>query len=182
MVVLGGAVANPTEPTPSRRVEGEQHLVDRVAERHVGVTDDRGDLGAVGTGAFLGERRDELDFADRPQVLGPVRAVLGMAFEEHGPHHVVTRARVTVQVGECVRPPGVPRIKPQVMMRIADRQVWLERIFVDLGDPRPMLIHGTVVGSHATSMSDEVSRPRVTSSGRRRDARPRSHASARSKC
>ena len=52
-----------------------------------------------------------------------ILAVLGVTFEEHSANNVVTTSSVHVEVVDRIWPSSVTFIKPQVMVRVQNRQL-----------------------------------------------------------
>ena len=103
-----------------------EHLVDRRAQREVGVADDAGGDARRARAAALGLGRDALDeigLAHRTQRLGTSASILGHALDEHGRGHVMALSEIGEQLIEHVARSGAV---PQVVMGIADRKTGLE--------------------------------------------------------
>ena len=77
-----------------------------------------------------------------------VSEIFGVTLEEDRAHDVVARRSVVVEIGERVGPSGVAVIKPQVMMRITNRQVWLKRRLGYLRNPCLVIFERSVACSH----------------------------------
>src|SRR5215469_10199837 len=69
--------------------------------------------------ALLGDRSDEFALADRPHFLGTPSAIARTALDEHGRDDVMPGVDVREQLVEQV---SAPRVIPQVMMRVDDRE------------------------------------------------------------
>src|SRR4029077_7284539 len=82
--------------------------------------------------ALLGDRPDELALADRPHFLGTAGAVARAALDEDGRDDVVPRIDVGQQLVEQV---AAARVIPEMMVRIDDRQAWLEDLLGALREP-----------------------------------------------
>jgi hypothetical protein len=131
-----------------------QHVGGLVADPQVdGADDSRRDPGlAVGARrAHGGDAVDELGLPDAAIGFQSVRLEHGAAFDEHGRHHVVPAGEVVEDFVEQVALllAFVPLV-PQVMVRIADRQLGLERRFVHFRQPVLVLrrrAHGVLPGS-----------------------------------
>ena len=80
----GGDEADAAEAAAAGRDHRLQHLLDRRAERQIGIADDAGADPGLAVGPGGGHRRHtvgELDLADRPQLGGAVGAVHREPFE-----------------------------------------------------------------------------------------------------
>ena len=75
---------------------------------------------------------DELGLAYRPHFDGPGLTVHGAGLHEHGCEDIVSAADVEQQIIEQITPTWSI---PQVMVRIDDRQLGLERRFLRRGEP-----------------------------------------------
>ena len=107
---------------------GLQHVAHARAECEVGMADDRlGDTArAVGARrTHRGDAVDELDLADRRHLGGAVPAVHRLAFEEDGGDDVVAAADIGQELRQEVA--ATMRRVPEVVMRVDDRQLRLER-------------------------------------------------------
>ncbi len=112
--------------------------------------------GAVAArGAHRRDAVDEFRLADRAQFLRPVRAMEGAALDEHGIGDVVAAVEVGQQIVQQVAPAAAV---PQMMVRIDDRQVRLQRRLDGAGEP--VLADGKVVrralggAAHVTILRD----------------------------
>ena len=120
-----------------------------IADARVDGADDAGgDAGlAVGAGrAHGGDAVDELGLADAAIVLGAVGPEHGAAFDEYGRDDVVAAVGVGQELVEQIaRLHAALAELPEVMMGVADRQVGLEHVLLDLAQPglvRRMRDHG----------------------------------------
>jgi hypothetical protein len=109
-----------------------EHLADRGTELQVRVSDDAGcdPAGPVEPGgAHRRDAVDELRLTDHAQMLRTVRAVHGAALDEDRRDDVMARVHVEQEVVEQVAM-GDPLMAklPEVVVRIADGQVRLERV------------------------------------------------------
>jgi hypothetical protein len=100
------------------------------AQRQIGVADDR--LGHAARHVIAGRAHgrnavDEFDLADRRHLGGPMLAIHGLAFEEHGGDDVMPAPNIGQQVRQNVA--TAMRRVPEVMMRINDRQIRLQHRF-----------------------------------------------------
>jgi hypothetical protein len=66
------------------------------------------------------------------------------AFKENCTNHVVAAAGVAVQVFQRVGPTGMAFIEPQVVVRVADRQVGLQGLLMDLREPGRVRVRSVV--------------------------------------
>ena len=128
--IVRSAVPNAAEPALAQFNVRFKHLSDRFAEREVcvagyGGVDVRMHIGA--RGGFFSDGRHELGLAEGLHVLGAVGAVHGRAFEEDGADDVVPGSEVAQQVVEHVVVAGP---LPEVVMRVADRQVGVDGVFL----------------------------------------------------
>ena len=109
---------------------GLQQFAHARADGEVAAADDGlGDAaGAViARGAHRGDAVDELDLAQGGHLARAVLAVHRAAFEEHGRDDVVTAADIGQQFGQQVV--AAMRRIPEMMVRIDDRQIRLQRRF-----------------------------------------------------
>ena len=131
--VPAGVMADAAEARAHRHVRVE-HLADGRAELQVGVADDAragAHLAVVAARALRRDAGDELRLTDRPQRLRPVAAIHRAALNEDGLAHIEV-GRVFKQLVEKV---ARAREVPQVVVRIDDRQVGLNRRFVRRREP-----------------------------------------------
>ena len=122
------ALADATEAAVAGGDLGFQHVTHAGAEAKISVSDDGfGDAaGTVVAGCTHGgDAVDELHFADRRHLGGAGLAVHRLAFDEDRGDDLVAAADVGEQVGQEVL--SAVRRVPEVMMRIDDWQVGLER-------------------------------------------------------
>ena len=112
-----------------------QHLAHRGAQAQVGEADDARGHARVAVAAAGAHRRDavdELGLAHRAQRLGPVGAIHRRTFDEHRAAHVVARAVGIGLAGvgqQLVEQVAVAVAVPQVVVRVADRQLGLDDVF-----------------------------------------------------
>ena len=142
--VPGHAVADAAEAPAADGDLCLQHVAHARAEGEIGVADDRlGDAAraVIARRAHGGDAVDELDLADRRHLGGAVPAVHRLALEEDGGDDVVSAADIGQQLGQEVA--AAMRRVPEVMVRIDDRQLRLQR---RLGRPlrQPRLQIGVV--------------------------------------
>ncbi len=105
-----------------------QHVAHARAEREIGMANDRlGDAAAavIARSAHGGDAVDELDLADRRHLGGAMLAVHRLTFEEHRGDDVVAAADIGEQFRQEVA--AALRRIPEMMVRIDDRQIRLER-------------------------------------------------------
>ena len=107
-----------------------KHRID-VCQPQIGEADDAGaNLGLPAAPvALLGNPPDELAFADRAHFLGAAGAIAGTALDEDGRDDVVPRIDVGHEVVEQI---AAPRVVPEMMVRVDDRQPRFEDLF---GEP-----------------------------------------------
>ena len=128
------SVPDPSEPRTGRSVRVE-NVADGRAEVQVGVPDDGGASSCRSVAAARAHRRDavdELRLADGLQRLRPIGAVHRAAFHEHRGDDVVAAAGVGEQLVEQI---AVLRVVPEVVVRVADRQLRLDDLLGDLRKP-----------------------------------------------
>ena len=106
-------------------------------------------VGAVETGGrHRGDAVDELDLAHGLHLFRPVGAVHGAAFDEDRGDDVVPGPQVLLDLVHQVAPLDPPlAVIPEVMVRVADRQVGLDRRFPDLRQPCVVRRHDPVPSS-----------------------------------
>ena len=133
--IPAGREADTGEAPASRLHLCLQHVAHRRADAQFGVTDDA----VAGFGLAVLARRahgcdaiHELDLAHRLHRLGPVLAKHRAALDEHGAHDIMALVAIGQQVGQQI---AVGRPLPQMMVRIDDRQIGLERRLFRLGHP-----------------------------------------------
>ncbi len=138
--VPGHGVANATEAVRAGGLQGLQHRLDLVAKLQIGAADDGGCRTARAVGAAGAGRRqplDKLDLADRPQLHRPVRPVHRAGLDEHGGAHIVACADIGDQLVQQVALIGnaLQPVVPEMMMRIADRDLRLQRLLAGQRQP-----------------------------------------------
>jgi hypothetical protein len=143
VVVLGGDVPDATEAPLAGGLVRVEHSVEVVVEEICRTHDGR-DFCAAGGDAGLRGRSDELRLTDRTERRRPVGPILGAAFQEDCAHDVVAAACISVQVSQRVGPTGMAFIEPQVMVRIADRQVGFQGLLMDLREPGRVRVRSVV--------------------------------------
>ena len=112
-----------------------QHLTHRCAKREVRETHDRRAHAAGSVPAARahgGDAVDELGLAHRPHRRRTVRPVHRPALHEDRRHDIVAAARIRQQFVQQVAAFGVV---PKMVVRVADRQLGLEDILLDLRQP-----------------------------------------------
>ena len=117
-----------------------QHRADGVAQLQVGVADDGGGgfRRAVAAGGGLGgDGLDIFHLTHGPHLLRPVLAILAAHLDEHRGADVVPAANVGGQLGQEV---SLVRGRfgagnPEMVVRVADRQVRLQGLFDGLRQP-----------------------------------------------
>jgi hypothetical protein len=120
-----------------------QHLAHAGAEHQVGMADDAGADPGRAVAAGGAHRRDavgELRLADRTERLRPLGAVHGAALHEDGGDDSVALPQIRQQLRQQVAPAGTV---PEVVVRIDDGQVGLQRLLGAAG--KPLLAHRDVV-------------------------------------
>src|SRR5215472_4269144 len=75
------------------------------------------------TASTFGSRPNELAFADRAHFLGTARPIARTALDEHGLDDVVAGVDIGQQLVEQIAAAGMI---PEMMVRVDDRQIWLE--------------------------------------------------------
>ncbi len=126
--VPGNAIADAAK-TPAR--DGDlclKHVAHARAEGKIGVADDGfGDAAraVIARSAHGGDAVDELDLAYRRHLRRAVPAVHRLALEEDRRHDVMSAADVGQELGQEVA--ATMRRVPEVVMRIDDRQLRLQR-------------------------------------------------------
>ena len=112
-----------------------QHGLHGIAEHEVGVADDAGGdfrRSVLAAGALGGQPLHELGFSDATQILGPARAIHGVALDEHGLGHVVPGAQI---IGQLIQQIAVALPIPEVVVRVADGEVGFDGLFDNLSEP-----------------------------------------------
>src|SRR5262245_15217447 len=116
-----------------------ENLGGPIADAQVDGADDAGgDAGraVAARGAHGGNAVDELGLADRAEGLGPVGPEHGAAFDEDGGDDVVSTGDVRADlVQEVALLHSAFAGVPEVVVRIADGEVGLERLLLDLVEP-----------------------------------------------
>src|SRR5207237_2307306 len=117
--IVRGDLANATKPAVSGGDLSFKHRID-IGQPQIGKADDAGaNLGlAAAPIALLGNRPDELAFADRAHFLGTAGAMARAALDEYGRDDVVPRVDVGQQFVEQIT---TARVIPEMMVRIDDR-------------------------------------------------------------
>ena len=139
--VPAGLVANALEAAVAGGDLGVEHVARLLAEAQVDMADDAGAGAQVPVEARRAHRRDavgELGLADAAQLGRTVLAVHRVTVDEHGADDVVAGLRVGQQVVEQV---VVAVALPEMVVRIDDRQIGLERGLAHLGDPGRVGVH-----------------------------------------
>ena len=116
-----------------------QHAPDVRARREVGIADDAGRDPGLAVETRGGHRRDtvgELHLAHILHLLRPIGAVHREMLDEHRGDDVVAAVDVVQDLVQQVAllDASLPAI-PQVMVRVADREIRLERVFADECEP-----------------------------------------------
>ena len=141
--VPAAGVADAAEAPAAGRDMGFQDLVDRLAQAQVGASDDpladthRSIVAAVGHRRDAG---DELGLADDLHRFGAAVAVEGGAFDEHRALDLVSsdaRSDIGQQVLQQI---AAGRVVPEMMVRVADRQIRFEN-FLSFGGLRRRARH-----------------------------------------
>ena len=116
--------------------EGRQDVAQHgLGLAQVGVADEASNLGAApAITAGPGDAGHELCLAHAAQVLRPVGAVVGAAFDEDGLADVVAGAGVGPQLAQQVAAPVATRF-PQVMVRVDDGAFGVDGFFPYLVQP-----------------------------------------------
>ena len=136
--VPGGAEAHAAKAR-ARRAMGVQHRRHGGAEAQVGETDDAGGDPHVRRLRGCGELVHALGLADRPQFGRALVAVEHRALDVHGARYAVSAMGVGDEVLDQV---AAVRVDPQVMMRIADRQIRIECGLGAERQPGVAVVHG----------------------------------------
>jgi hypothetical protein len=128
--------ANAAEAAATRFDHRLQHLLDRRAQRQIGVTDNAGAHACVPVCAAGAHRRDtvgELDLTDRAQFGRTFGTVHRQPLEIDGCGDVVPGP----QIGEQFRQQVAARLGPvhQVVMRIDDRQAGVDDLLTPPVEP-----------------------------------------------
>src|SRR6516165_1468572 len=121
------------KPAAGRGDLAFEHRID-IGQPQIGEAYDAGaNFGlAAAPVTLLGDRPDELAFADRPHLLRAAGPIARTALDEHGRDDVVTR----VDVGqEFVEQIAAARVIPEMMVRVDDRQIGFEYLFGQLAEP-----------------------------------------------
>ena len=124
------AVAHAAEAAAGHGDLGLQHRAYAAAQHQVGPADDRlagACLAVLAGGAHGGDAVHELDLAHGLHLVRPGGAEHRLAFEEHRRDDVVAAADILQQLGQEVAAAIAVRGVPQVVVRIDDRQVGLQR-------------------------------------------------------
>ena len=128
------------EPAPTSGSVRCQHLLDAGAERHVDVSDDGGNGRAAGAIGGFCLSSDELGLPDRPEMFRACRVVVGLALDEHRLGDVVGGRDLRQQFGGQV---GAPATVPQVVVRVDDPAVGIDRPLLRPGQPvESIQVHG----------------------------------------
>src|ERR1700722_14176363 len=116
-------MADAAKPAASRGDMPFEHCID-IGQAQIGEADDAGANLALAAApiALLGDRPDELAFADRAHLLGTTGPITRTALDEHGRDDVMPGVDVGQEVVEQVT---AARVIPEMMMRVDDRQVGL---------------------------------------------------------
>ena len=108
---------------------GLEHRRDAVAQPQICRTDDAGGGAQIAispAGALCRDALYELGFADNPELFGTVGTIHRPALDEHRLTHVVPFG-VRDELREKVPLRRAVRCIPEMVMRVDDRQLWLER-------------------------------------------------------
>src|SRR6266478_8868175 len=165
MRIPGDGMANAPKPVGAGRAQRFQYRCCALTQVQVGVTDNgrRRSTGAVESArAGRGQPLDELDLPYGSHLLRPVGAVHRARLDEHRGPHVVAAIDVIGQLVEQVSligDAGGAKV-PEMVMGIADGQLWLQRRFRGQGEPviasewhRSTSV--TALGGHRTIWSAE---------------------------
>jgi len=126
-------LADAAKPPTGRDDLPFKHRFD-IEQPQIGEADDAGaNFGlAAAPVALIGNRPDELAFADRAHFLGTAGPIARTTLDEHGRDDVVPR----VDVGqEFVEQIAAARVIPEMMVRIDDRQIGPEDLLGQLAEP-----------------------------------------------
>ena len=128
--IVRGDLADAAKPSAGRSDLAFEHPID-IRQPQIGEADDAGaNLGlAAAPVALLGDRSDELAFADRAQFLGTAGAIARTALDEHARDDVVARAHIGQQFVEQI---AAARVIPEMMVRVDDRQIGLDDLLLKL--------------------------------------------------
>jgi len=132
----GGDEPDATKAAAAGRNHRLQHLLDRRAERQIGIADDTGADLRLPVGPARSHRPDavgEFDFAHRAQLGGACCAVHRQPFEVHSRGNVVPAPQIREQFRQQVAA-GL-RAVDQVMMRVDNRQIGLDDFFAAPVEP-----------------------------------------------
>ncbi len=124
--VIAGRMAHAAKAAAAGPQLRQQHRLDPVAERQIGIADDAGGdpgLAVIARRAHRRDAGDEVGLADRAHLGRAIRPVHRAAFLEHGRDNVMAGVEVGEQFVEQI---GVVAALPQMMVRIDDRQVGIE--------------------------------------------------------
>jgi hypothetical protein len=111
---------------------GLEHRRHSGTQVEIGVADDPGASSDRASGALGCDALDELGLSHRPQLDWPFLPVHRPAFDENGLDHPVARPGVPQQFIQQV---AVVRAVPKVMVRVADRQAWLDGLLFGQSQP-----------------------------------------------
>jgi hypothetical protein len=128
-------VADAPEPSPAGFEVVVQDILDLFTEIQIGITDDRRYLDAVRARARLSEFCREIRLTDTSVALGSAASVGGRTFDVHRIDDIVAPTGVNSELVKQV--PAFRRQRPEVMVRVTDRQIRLKRFFSHQPQPSP---------------------------------------------
>ena len=140
MRVPGNRVADAAKSVGAGGLKRLQHRLDPVAQLQIGMADDcrrRPTRAVEPAGAGSSEALDELDLADGAHLRRSIRPVHRSRLDKHGGAHIVAAIHVGGQLVQQIALVGDalgPEI-PEVVMRVADRDVGLQGRLLGQGQP-----------------------------------------------
>ena len=145
-----------------------EHRPNGVAKGEVSEADDRG-RGAhwpvAAAGAHRGDALDEFRFAYGAHLGRAIGAVHGEAFDEDRAGHVVMGpVLATSGVGhQFVQEIAVPGVVPEVVVGVADLQLWFEDLFAYLVQPCVVVCHAVTSSAqrYAASLAKELANGQI---------------------
>ena len=138
MRVPGHGMPDAAKPVRAGGLQRLQYRLDPVRQLQIGMADDRrgGPARAIrSAGTRGGQPLDKLDLADRAQLHGSGRPVHRTRFDEDRRANVMAAIDIGDQFVQQIALVGdaCGAKVPEVMVRIADRDLWLQRGFLGQG-------------------------------------------------